>query len=325
MFREVTFSPTSGRQRRVREAWAQIAELAALQHGVIARFQLISLGLRESAIDHCLQASQLHLVHRGVYALGHSRLSRRGHWLAAVLAAGPGAVLSHRFAAASWNLVAPPSGRIEVTAPRRLKPNERYLAHHSLLPDDEITVVDGIPVTTVNRTLMDLAARSTLQQLERAFAERDIQGLHDPVAIEKLLRRHPGRRGNKRLRAIESRRRVGDGVTKRELEAKWVEFVEEAGYESVELNARVEAGGQWWEVDSVWRARKLIVELDSRKYHGHDIAFQGDRRRDRILLTAGYRSVRVTWQMLVDRRMRSELHRDFKRLLTDNADPRSSH
>src|SRR3954463_12665827 len=136
---------------------ALIAGVAARQHGVISYPQLESLGLSRSSIDRRVRAGRLHRIHRAVYAVGYKRLTQRGRWMAAVLAAGDGAVLSHRSAAALWQIL-PPHGRTHVTPSRRLQDRDRITFHSQSLQFDEVTEHDGIPTTTVARTLLDLAA-----------------------------------------------------------------------------------------------------------------------------------------------------------------------
>src|SRR4051812_25632030 len=163
---------------RPRSPDAAVAALAGRQHGVVARRQLAALGLRSAAIDRRVAAGRLHPIHRGVYAVGHTVLALRGRWMAAVLAAGPEAVLSHRAAAALWAIR--PGTWIEVTAPHA--PRRRgIVGHRGTVAPDERTVRDGIPVTTVARTLLDLAAILEPRLLERAMDEAEHAGLADRV------------------------------------------------------------------------------------------------------------------------------------------------
>jgi hypothetical protein len=173
----------------------QIAALAARQHGVVSRAQLLALGLGQGAIDHRVVRGLLHPVHRGVYAVGHSVLGPRGQWLAAVLAAGPGAVLSHSSAAALWGIRDAARARPEVTVARRRRLTS-VTTHRIALAEDEITINDGIPVTTPARTLVDLAEQLTPQRLERAVHEAEYRRLTSPLSVDALLTRHPKRRGD---------------------------------------------------------------------------------------------------------------------------------
>jgi len=161
-------------------------ELAERQHGVVARRQL---ALSAAAVKHALATGRLHEIHRGVYAVGHRRLTQRGRWMAAVLAGGPGAVLSHRSAAALHGIRR--SDAVEVTvAGRRRRPG--ICMHRARLEPDEITVCDGIPCTTVARTLLDLAAVLPPHAVESAMNEAEYLRLTDRVPLADLVERYPG-------------------------------------------------------------------------------------------------------------------------------------
>ena len=200
---------------------ALIAALAGRQHGVVARRQLVALGLGPDAIDQRLQRGLLHRLHRGVYAVGHPRVTREGRWMAAVLTAGPGAVLSHRSAAALWGIRPTASARIEIAVPKQLRPRPNLLPHCAVLPPDERTTRNGIPVTTAARTLFDLATVLKPNELERALNEAEIRRLPGPQA---LLDRYPGHRGSATLRTLllDARR-----STRSPLETEFLEFVED--------------------------------------------------------------------------------------------------
>lgn len=274
-----------------------IAALAERQHGVVARAQLVDLGLGRRAIGHRLECGRLHAVHRGVYAVGHRVLTREGRWTAAVLAAGAGAVLSHRSAAALWG-IRPGAGRIEVTAPRALRSRAGLRLHHTRLAEDEVTAVRGIPVTTPARTLLDLAAVVGAQQLERAVNEAEVLRLGDAVALAELVRRHGGRRGAGALRRILEAGQVGALITRSELEDRFLGFLDAFGLPRPEVNATLPVSGGPVEADCVWRGPRLVVELDGYATHAPRHAFERDRARDRALLAAGWRVARVTWRQL---------------------------
>lgn len=159
---------------------AAIAAIAARQHGVIARIQLLRLGLGRKAIDHRVKLGRLHVVHRGVYAVGHARLTIHGRWMAAVLASGEEARLSFRSGGMLWNIRRTERGLIEVTSPHRGRGRPGIQRHHAELPPDEVTGHQGIPVTTVPRTLLDLATVLTPHQLARAVNEAEVQRLWIP-------------------------------------------------------------------------------------------------------------------------------------------------
>lgn len=278
---------------------AAIAELAGRQHGVVARRQLISLGLGEDAIDARLCLGRLHRLHRGVYAVGHQVVPREGRWMAAVLACGDGAVLSHRSAAALWG-IATFSGKIEVTTPRDTRSRDAIRRHCAFLPPDEVAVVDGIPVTSVNRTLFDYAGVSSLDRLEAAIREAEYRRLWDHLSLPALLARYPGHRGNAGMRLCLERLNKTVGFTRSDLEELFLPFLDRFGLVRPHLNARLHVRGEWIEVDCLWRKERLVAELDSRSAHETRSAFETDRQRDRRLQAEGWRVIRVTWRQLND-------------------------
>ena len=156
-----------------------IAMLADRQHGVVARRQLLELGMGRRAIARRLESMRLRPVHRGVYAVGHRELSQVGWWMAAVLACGPGAVLSHRCAAVLWGMLENASATVDVIVPRELTRRDGIRPHTAALAADERTVHAGIPVTTVARTLLDLAAVLDPHALNRALERAEALRLSD--------------------------------------------------------------------------------------------------------------------------------------------------
>jgi very-short-patch-repair endonuclease len=168
----------------------------------------------------------------------------------------------------------------------------------SRVGDDEIETVEGIPVTSASRTLLDLASVLSPGQLERALNEAEVRRLTSRRSIPELMRRHPRRAGAATLRRLLEEGAATRGVTKRELEARFADFVRKHGLPAPRRNAQIEVGGRFFEVDCLWPRRRLIVELDSRGFHDTDRAFERDRERDRILLADGYRTTRVTWRAL---------------------------
>lgn len=179
-----------------------IAELAGAQHGVVSRGQLVAAGWRGWLIDHRLDCGRLHVVHRGVYSVGHRVLMTEGRWMAAVLAGGPAATLSHRSAAELWRLIPPSDRWPEVTLPRSRRGRSGIRWHSSEVRPDEVTVVRGIRVTTVPRTLLDLSTVLKRRPLERAINEAEVQGHTDPLSLPALLDRYPRRRGTAPIRAV---------------------------------------------------------------------------------------------------------------------------
>ena len=270
-----------------------VARLASRQHGVVSFAQLIALGLTADAIDWRVRAGRLHRVHRGVFAVGHARLTQRGRWRAAVLAAGDGAALSHRSAAVLWQIL-PPRGAIHVTAPRRLHKRDGIVRHCSELQSDEITSTDGIQTTTVARTLLDIAAAEP-DHLGRAYNEAEYRRLTDYTGLAALVERYPRRRGAAKIRKV-----IGEqfmGATRAELEQSFSTLIDDAGLPRPLLNHDLELEpGRWIRPDCTWPRARLIVELDGRAAHGTASRFDSDRERDRLLVLAGWTVIRVTWR-----------------------------
>lgn len=294
MGHEDEFKHQIGAESQRRED-AGIAALAERQYGVVARWQLAALGLGRGAIRSRLERNWLHPLHRAVYAVGQRKLRREAQWMAAVLAYGPGTVLSHRAGGAHWELVRAGSlCEVTVATPRRSRPGIRV--HRANLPADEVTVHEGIPITTVPRTLFDLAAVLPQRQLERAINEAEVLHLWDELSLDRLLHRYPRHKGNTAVRAALQQRRQGSTATKSELEEMFLALTDAAGIPRPEVNVLVEG----IEVDAVWRDVRLVVELDGRDTHGTAAAFERDRQRDRALQVAGWRPVRITYRQMRD-------------------------
>ena len=281
-------------QPQRRSADVLIAQLAERQHGVVGRRQLVELGIGRGAIDRRIERGRLHIRHRGVYTVGHRAITQHGRWMAAVLAAGPGAVLSHRSAAALWGIRPTARTRIDVTVRRTLHATQALHPHCAVLAPDETTTEQGIPATTPARTLLDLAGVLDRRQLERALNEAEVRRLDGPTAVETLLDRHPARRGTANLRDLLLTSR---SPTRSELEARFLTLLDAHDLPRPQTNTTVEGT----EVDSVWRRQRLIIELDGYAFHGTRHAFERDRARDRRLAAKGWRVVRVTWRDVHER------------------------
>ena len=258
-------------------------EWAERQHGVVGRGQL---GWSEKRMRTALAAGRLHEVHRGVYAVGHRKLTMRGRWMAAVLATG--GVLSHRSAAALHGIRR--SSVIEVTGRRRRRAGIRV--YESTLRPDEITTVDGIPCTTVARTLLDLAAVAPPHQVEGAINEAEYLRLADHPSLDDLVARYPRRPGTKALRRIRGTHLKGR--VRSDLELDFIAFLDEHGLPRP-LRNHVVLG---LERDCVWPEHRLIVELDGGAAHGTSRRFHDHRARDRKTTLAGWTSLRVTREHL---------------------------
>lgn len=217
--------------------------------------------------------------------------------MAAILAAGPGAVLSHRSAARVWGM-ARWNGAPEVTRPLKSRAREGIRCHRSAVVGDERTVVDGLTVTSPFRTLLDLAAVLDRAGVRQAFNEIQVRQLTDAVPLSEMLVRHRGRRGIARLSSvIEEAAPVG--VPRNEFEQAFMRLVESSELPLPRLNADLHLNGRFVEIDALWQSQRLAVELDSRSVHGTTVAFESDRRRDRILIANGFRTMRVTWRQLL--------------------------
>ncbi|MBS1887232.1 MAG: hypothetical protein JSU06_08595 [Actinobacteria bacterium] len=249
-------------------------------------------------IDRWLSGGRLRALHRDVYAFGPRPLTKRGKWLAGVLALGPGAFLSHESAAALWGLGGD-RPQIHVNAPRgrQVRPGRRsgVKVHRCRFDPDEVTVRDGIPVSTLARTLFDLAERSEPQRLKNAWDEASRLRLLRVPEVAAIYERHPGRRrARNRIRPflLAEQRHVED--TASPLEDRFAAFVVAHRLPPPHTNVLIEGD----EVDAFWPAGRLIVELDSWEFHAHRAAFEQDRDRDTDHLLAGYKTIRVTHRRL---------------------------
>jgi very-short-patch-repair endonuclease len=266
--------------------------LAGEQHGVVARRQMYALGLTANQVQARVRSGRLVRLHRGVYAVGHDRLSARGRWLAAVLACGPEAVLSHRAALALWDLCPIPGGWIDVTIPGRGGRGQRGIRGHSvraLRPADR-TVVDGIPVTSLARTLLDYAEIARFQQLRLVLEEAIRREVLDGRKLDETLARAWGRHGLKPLRAALTAIRGPVPWTQSRLEREFLALVRSAGLPEPSANVVV----QGFLVDLFWAEARVAAEIDSYGFHKTRQKFEDDRRQDTKLLLAGVPTVRVT-------------------------------
>jgi predicted transcriptional regulator of viral defense system len=304
------------RQMRSRESDAGIAALAARQHGVVARRQLLSLGLRPSAIDRRLRLGRLHRLRPGVFAVGHPVVNREGRWMAAVLACGSEAVLSHRSAAALWGIRPSSPEKIEVTASSKSDSRADIRRHSSSLPADEVTTRYGIPVTTVPRTIFDLASVAPAEAVESALRESEYLQLHDRLSLPDLLERYPGRRGSRKVRACLARRAEAPGRIRSPLEEVFLPFLRQYRLPVPQLNAWVGVEERSFQVDCLWPRCRQIVELDGYQSHGTRTAFREDRARDRLLRVAGYGVTRIAWSQLDDEPI--AIAEDLRALLGSN-------
>jgi very-short-patch-repair endonuclease len=266
------------------------AQIAARQHGVLSVPQLRVAGADSSAIKRRVAAGRLHRVHRGVYAVGHPRLSNQGRWMAAVLACGNGAVLSHRSAGELWRILRSPArqlsevGRrwedlrpVDVTVPGHGgRKRQRGISLHrsSTLAASDCIRCDGIPVTKPARTVADL--RPVLSEAGFAAVVREAEFLRLPIG-------DPGTARRPRTRRIRT-----------ELEAMFMRVVRRHRLPRPEVNTKIDK----YEVDFLWRAKRLVVEVDGWEAHRTRSAFEQDRARDARLKLLGYDVLRFTWRQV---------------------------
>jgi len=276
--------------------------LAEAQHGVVALWQLREMGLNVRLVDKRVAAGRLHAVHQGVYAVGYRLLSADGHRMAATLACGPRAVLSHRSAAALWGLRRDSRNRIDVTAPCRRGRIPAGIAAHrdgSLRPQDRAEI-RGIPCTSVARTLLDLAAVVPIRELRNAVTQAEVERVFDLNAVREVIGRSRRRRGVARLRQVVATHDPRDEYARSELERRFLALCRKAGLPLPEVNVSLPLNGDRLEVDFLWRDARLIVETDGRRSHHTLAAFESDRRRDQRLKLTGYEVIRCTWNQVTE-------------------------
>jgi Transcriptional regulator, AbiEi antitoxin len=313
MTNEVGIDPNNWGEFQPRGLDAGLAWLAERQHGVVARWQLLELGVSGKAIDYRVLRGTLHVIHRGVYAVGHLVLTADGRRMAAVLAGGESAVLSYGDAGSAYGILESARTRYEVTVPRKGLQRPGIVFHHALLPADEVTSLRGIPITTVSRTIFDLAAREPRRRLERAINQAEVRRLHDALSLSDLCARYPGARGNPTLRAILADRNLGAHVSKEDFQEHFLGRIEEWGLPRPEMDRPLWLGDRWIHPDCTWVDERVIVELDGYAVHGTAQAFVGDRARDLALHALRWRPVRVTWWQFT--REAEILERDLRALV----------
>ena len=270
---------------------ALIARIAAGQHGVVSLVQLRSTGLSSSAISRRVSSARLHRIHRGVYAAGHPRLSERGRWLAAVLACGAGAVLSHLSAAALWGIRRAAGGSVHVTVPRTsgVRQRDSIVVHRSSsLNAGHCTLREAIPVTTPSRTVADLRPLLSQMQFGAVLREAEFLGLLIEHEFE------------------------SDG-SRSELEQEMLALCRRHRLPQPEVNVRIDR----FVVDFLWPPERLVVEVDGWYSHRSRSAFEEDRARDARLKLLGYEVVRFTWRQVT--RERAKVARTIRTLLTARA------
>jgi len=286
-------------RRAVVHVDGRIAELAERQGGVIARAQLVSLGLTRGAIAHRAAAGRLVRIHRGVYAIGGAVLGTRGQAFGALLAGGQRAVLSHRSAAAEWR-ISPAPAIPEITVAGGRPHRRPGLEVHGVarLPAADVRERVGLTLTAPARTLLDLAAVDPLEAVERALSEAQVLGLTTRQDVRAAAARAPGHHGTRALlRALDG---PNGAPTDSRLARAMLDLIRTAGLPRPRVDVAI-AGHR---VDFAWPERHLIVETDGWRAHGHRLAFERDRARDAAHAVAGWTVVRFTWRQVVEQPLR---------------------
>lgn len=285
----------AGSRRRRRELGLGLGELARRQHGVVASRQLAGLGIGPATVRGMVEAGQLLAVRRDVYATGHAPLQRRDLWMAAVLACGQGALLSHESAACLWGL-AGHRHLLDVTAPggrQGVRRRAGIRLHRCRIHPEDRRERNGIPVTSVARTLFDFAEVVHPERLRHAWEEADRLKLLRLREMEEVAERGYGRRALKPIRRLLAAAKA-PAEGRSPLEQRFHAFCQDHRLPEPVRNVHVLGR----EVDALWPDAKLVVELDSWEHHGHRAAFERDRAREPAFLVAGYRTIRVTSRRL---------------------------
>ena len=269
---------------------ARLAKLADRQYGVVSHQQLRRLGFSTSAIGRLSRANRLLRVHRGVYAVGRADLSGHGRCVAAVLACGGKAVLSHESAGWLWGLFSRCPVEVAITVPRRGHQRRGIKAHHAAsLTPEEWGWLERIPVTSLSRTLLDLAATAPAKRLEQAIERAERRGRLDLIEVDALIRRRHGGRGTKRLLAALDLYR-DPAFNRARSELLFLDLIKKTGLPRPAMNLFV-AGH---EIDAYWEAERFAVEVDGWDTHRTRKAFEDDPLRQEDLKLAGIDSIRLT-------------------------------
>jgi hypothetical protein len=272
----------------------EVAALATRQQGVVSNSQLRRLALSREAIRYRIESGYLHRIHHGVYLVGHRTLTQRAEFIAALLACGPDSVISHRSAADVWDLRADHgSATVTVPHPRGPLPRTLRVRRSRMLAPQDVTTHEGIRVTSMSRTLLDLAAISSRRELARLVDRAERLRLFDLTAIEEVLSRARGRRGARGLRLAIADWRPRD--TRRELEDRFADLIETSWLDDPQQNVFVDGERDRHMVDAYWPEARLVVELDSFEYHHTRRDRERDAEKTADLELAGYRVVRLTW------------------------------
>lgn len=268
--------------------------LAARQGGAISTEQLRGLGLSGSAVSRLVAKGWLTPHHRGVFRQG--ALTPEGVLFAAALAVGQPCAIGHRAAANVHLLIrGRPPAVTDVTAPGRRRHRAGIRMHRAVLHRDDVTTRGGLPITTVARTLLDLAATEPGPVLQAAVDEARVRRELHPRVVEATIGRARGHHGIASLRRAVARQDPGRGRPWSELERLGLRFLRDRGFPPYVRNHPIDIDGERFTPDVVWPQQRVVLELDSRTYHDNDPDFARDRRRSRRLQAAGWPGIRATW------------------------------
>jgi predicted transcriptional regulator of viral defense system len=287
---------TCGRFRVELPLDVEIAAIAVRQHGVVGLSQLRELGLSARAVQHRAARGRFHRIHRGVYAVGHPKLTGYGHWMAAVLACGPRAVLSHRSTAGLWGVRPDNRRKSDVSVPSpSARTKQAIEIHRSVtLTSDDVTTVEGIPCTTLARTLVDLGDVVNRRAVERAVEQAEVLRLFDLHEAQRAMERAGPRRGTGLLSSVLEDLN-GPTLTASHLEEAFLALCRAAALPTPEVNAWMTlSDGSPIKVDFLWRRERLAVETDGHPFHRTRQSRERDTKRDQLLRLAGFEPVRFT-------------------------------
>jgi hypothetical protein len=291
------------RNREKRPTRQRLSETATAQGGVVSLDQLQDAGVSMRAASRDAAAGGLHRVHRGVYTVGHRSISRVTHLRAALLACGEGAVISHATAASFHGLWDKWPHLIDVTVPVEAgrKLNGIRCRRCRYPEPEEIEVRGGVAVTTVARTLVDLAGIVKLPALRKIVGRAAIRKRLDLQTVDVAMYHAKGRRGLKALELALVPYRTKDGKmpdVRSDFETLVLPELVDMELPRPDCNAPLDVEGERFLIDFLWEQKRVIVETDGRETHETPTAFQDDRRRDQFLAAAGYRVLRITWDQM---------------------------
>ena len=267
-----------------------VQALAGRQHGIVKGRQVREAGLTKQAIRRRVEAGWLVPQYHGVYAVGHTALTEKSHLIAAVYAGGEEALASHRAGGKLWAILRG-SQPIEVTGPRSREAAKGFILHRSRsIHDEDRALIDNIPVTSLARTLVDLADVLPEKQLANAVHEAEVKRLFDLKQVQRVLDRLPGRKGRHKLQRVLSAYRDVQPFTRSRGERLVLEMCRHHGLPRPQTNTWIHSQ----EVDFHWPEAGLVLEFDGGAVHRTTKAFYEDRRRDRALAARGIHVVRAT-------------------------------